>query len=200
MPPGQKIRILVVDDSAVMRSLLRSVISTDSSLDIAGVAADGESALRMIETLRPDLVLLDVEMPVMDGLMTLRQMRARNLRLPVIMCSALTQRGARVTIEALASGASDYVAKPSNQLGTAVAIQNLAHELLPKIFALTNRSLPTAPLATQLCIGSQRALLAGAPTPLNQAITATPSVVVIGISTGGPAALDVLLPAFPANF
>ena len=161
MPPGQKIRILVVDDSAVMRSLLRSVIATDSSLEIVGAAADGESALRLIESLRPDLVLLDVEMPVMDGLMTLRQMRARNLRPPVIMCSALTQRGARVTIESLASGASDYVAKPSNQLGPAVAIQNLAHELLPKIFALTNRNAPATPHLQQSSAGVQRITFAG---------------------------------------
>jgi two-component system chemotaxis response regulator CheB len=201
MPPGQKIRILVVDDSAVMRSLLRSVIATDSSLEIVGVAADGESALRLIENLRPDLVLLDVEMPVMDGLMTLRQMRARNLRPPVIMCSALTQRGARVTIEALASGASDYVAKPSNQLGPAIAIQNLAHELLPKIFALTNRCAPAAPLSVHSSVGALRSLFPGSPAQsLNQAITATPSVVVIGISTGGPAALDMLLPSFPGTF
>ena len=201
MPPGQRIRILVVDDSAVMRSLLRSVIATDSSLEIVGAAADGESALRLIESLRPDLVLLDVEMPVMDGLMTLRQMRARNLRPPVIMCSALTQRGARVTIESLASGASDYVAKPSNQLGPAIAIQNLAHELLPKIFALTNKNVPAMPQLKPSSGGVLRTLLPGAPAqPLNQAITATPSVVVIGISTGGPAALDTLLPSLPANF
>lgn len=199
MPPGQKTRILVVDDSAVMRSLLRSVIATDNSLEIAGAAADGESALRLIESLRPDLVLLDVEMPVMDGLMTLRQMRARNLRAPVIMCSALTQRGARVTIEALASGASDYVAKPSNQLGPAVAIQNLAHELIPKIFALTNKTPQTQQAAHQYS-GAPRALLAGGPAPMNQSITATPTVLAIGISTGGPAALDVLLPSLPGNF
>jgi two-component system, chemotaxis family, protein-glutamate methylesterase/glutaminase len=200
MAKGQKIRILVVDDSAVMRILLRSVIATDSALEIVGTAADGEPALRMIESLRPDLVLLDVEMPKMDGLMTLRQMRARNLRPPVIMCSALTQRGARVTIEALASGASDYVAKPSNQLGPAVAIQNLAHELLPKIFALTNKSCQGEQTQAQPSLSARRSLLPGGPAPLNQAITATPTVVVIGISTGGPAALDVLLPALPGNF
>jgi two-component system chemotaxis response regulator CheB len=201
MPQGQKIRILVVDDSAVMRSLLRSVIATDNSLEIAGTAADGESALRLIESLRPDLVLLDVEMPVMDGLQTLRQMRARNLRPPVIMCSALTQRGARVTIESLASGAADYVAKPSNQLGPAIAIQNLAHDLVPKIFALTHKQIPTIQPITPYLPPAARTLLPGGHVPqLNQSITATPSIVVIGISTGGPAALDAMLPAIPANF
>ena len=113
MAPGRRTRILIVDDSAVMRSLLRSVVCADESLDVAGTAADGESALMAIETLRPDLILLDVEMPVMDGLVTLRQLRARGHRMPVIMCSSHTQRGAQVTIEALACGASDYVTKPA---------------------------------------------------------------------------------------
>ena len=192
MGQGQKKRILVVDDSAVMRSLLRSVIATDATLEIAGTAQDGESALRLIETLRPDLVLLDVEMPVMDGLQTLREMRGRNLRPPVIMCSALTQRGARVTIESLASGAADYVAKPSSQLGPAIAIQNLAHDLIPKIHALTTKSnVVVLPVAQSVMPGAHAK---------PQAITAVPTVVVVGISTGGPAALDLMLPALPANF
>ena len=71
---------MIVDDSAVMRSLLRAVVSADSTLEVAGTATDGESALQCIETLRPDLMLLDVEMPVMDGLVTLRALRARGLR------------------------------------------------------------------------------------------------------------------------
>jgi two-component system chemotaxis response regulator CheB len=192
MGQGQKKRILVVDDSAVMRSLLRSVIGTDAALEIAGTAQDGESALRLIESLRPDLVLLDVEMPVMDGLQTLREMRGRNLRPPVIMCSALTQRGARVTIESLASGAADYVAKPSSQLGPAIAIQNLAHDLIPKIHALTTKSnVVVLPVAQSVVPGASAK---------PQAITAIPTVVVIGISTGGPAALDLMLPALPATF
>src|SRR5579871_2627361 len=99
---ARPIRILIVDDSAVMRTLLRSVVSAARGLEVAGVAGDGESALIAIESLRPDLVLLDVEMPVMDGLVTLKKMRARGHRMPVIMCSSLTQRGAHVTIEALA--------------------------------------------------------------------------------------------------
>lgn len=193
MGQGQKKRILVVDDSAVMRSLLRSVIATDATLEIAGTAQDGESALRLIETLRPDLVLLDVEMPVMDGLQTLRAMRGRNLRPPVIMCSALTQRGARVTIESLASGAADYVAKPSSQLGPAIAIQNLAHDLIPKIHALTAKN-------NVVLMPAAQGVVPGPVAVRGQAITAVPTVVVIGISTGGPAALDVLLPALPAKF
>ena len=116
MTSDRRTRVLLVDDSTVMRSLLRSVLLTDKALEVAGTAVDGVTALQAVESLRPDLVLLDVEMPVMDGLATLRELRARGHRVPVIMCSSLTQRGARVTIEALASGASDYVTKPAESV------------------------------------------------------------------------------------
>ena len=132
----RRIRILIVDDSAVMRSLLRSVISADAGLEVAGTAADGAAALDCIESLLPDLVLLDVEMPVMDGLTTLRELRKRGYRMPVVMCSALTQRGAKVTLEALACGASDYVAKPSGQPDREQATLALAQDLTPRIHAL----------------------------------------------------------------
>src|SRR5208283_4838861 len=115
MAPVRRIRILIVDDSAVMRSLLRSVVSSDQTLEVAGTAADGASALGSLALNRPDLILLDVEMPVMDGLVTLKELRRQGHKMPVIMCSSLTQRGARVTLDALAAGASDYVAKPSGQ-------------------------------------------------------------------------------------
>ena len=137
MPQGRRTRILIVEDSAVMRSLLRAVVTADRAFEVAGTAADGESALSAVSTLSPDLVLLDVEMPVMDGLVTLGLLRARGYKMPVIMCSSLTQRGARVTIEALAAGASDYVAKPSGQASREAAVAALGEDLLPRIRALT---------------------------------------------------------------
>jgi two-component system, chemotaxis family, protein-glutamate methylesterase/glutaminase len=185
-------RILIVDDSAVMRSLLRAVIGSDSSLEVAGTAADGASALASLELNRPDLVLLDVEMPIMDGLAALRELRRRGYTMPVIMCSSLTQRGAKVTIEALVCGASDYVAKPADQSSREQAIQSLANNLLPRIHALTARAPSILPaLRPPLPISASTAM---------RLITAVPSVIVIGVSTGGPAALDLLLPALPAGF
>jgi two-component system chemotaxis response regulator CheB len=180
-----------------MRSLLRSVVCADAGLEVAGTAGDGGSALSAIENLHPDLVLLDVEMPVMDGLVTLRQLRARGHRMPVIMCSSLTQRGAKVTIEALACGASDYVAKPTGQSGREAAIRALSQELIPKIQALTGQPQPPA-----ISPGAMRAPLIPllAPPPRTQQISSTPVALAIGVSTGGPAALEVLLPALPANF
>lgn len=189
MAHGRRTRILIVDDSAVIRGLLRTVISTDPSLEVAGTAVDGASALQAIETMRPDLVLLDVEMPNMDGLETLRAMRARAYRVPVVMVSAVTQRGARVTIEALSCGASDYVAKPAGHSDREHAICALAQDLLPKIQALTVTAVGGAP----------REVAADLPGPARPS-SAPPSVVLIGVSTGGPAALEVLLSAFPLRF
>jgi two-component system chemotaxis response regulator CheB len=195
MPAARRTRILIVDDSVVMRSLLRSVVATDGGLEVAGTAADGAAALSTIETLRPDLLLLDVEMPVMDGLVTLRKLRKQGHRMPVIMCSALTRHGARVTIEALAGGASDYVAKPAGQPSREAAIQALSQDLIPRIHALTSRSQPAFPGAARLPLIPPLAL------PIKgQPITAISTVLVIGVSTGGPAALDLLLPALPASF
>lgn len=196
MTAAARIRVLIVDDSAVMRSLLRSVLLSDPGLEVAGTAADGASALEVLRLQHPDLIVLDVEMPVMDGLVTLRELRARNHTMPVIMCSSLTQRGARVTIEALASGASDYVAKPSGQPGRESAIRALAQELIPRIHALTGHLQPR-PVAA----ATPRPLLPMPPAspPALQA-PVKPSVLAIGVSTGGPAALDVLLPELPAGF
>jgi two-component system, chemotaxis family, protein-glutamate methylesterase/glutaminase len=193
MTAESRTRILIVDDSAVMRSLLRAVIASDSTLEVAGTAADGVSALQAVESLRPHLVMLDVEMPVMDGVATLRELRARGHRVPVIMCSSLTQRGARVTIEALASGASDYVTKPAGQPDREAGIRALAQELIPKITALTRRILPEQSPGARLRFGSP---LSAATLPPGSA----PKVVAIGVSTGGPAALDRVLPAFPGSF
>jgi two-component system, chemotaxis family, protein-glutamate methylesterase/glutaminase len=188
MPSARRTRILIVDDSAVMRSLLRSVLATDAQLEVAGTAVDGAAALQSIAALAPDLMLLDVEMPVMDGLTTLKRLRAAGHRLPVIMCSGLTQRGARVTIEALATGAADYVAKPTAQESREAATRALAGQLLPKIHALVRRTqsqtLPAAPVRL-------------APHP---AVAAAPAILAIGVSTGGPDALERLLPALPASF
>ncbi len=214
MAAGRRTRILIVDDSAVMRSLLRSVVSADAGLEVCGTAADGASALNGLGSVRPDLILLDVEMPVMDGLATLRELRKRGHKMPVIMCSSLTHRGAQVTVEALGSGASDYVAKPSGQANREAAVLSLGQELGPKIHALTQRDpvLPPAVpgnLRAAQMHGQISAVFPGLPRPSlvlpvalpprMQAIQTNPTVLVIGVSTGGPAALDVLLPALPAN-
>jgi two-component system chemotaxis response regulator CheB len=203
MEAGRRTRILIVDDSAVMRSLLRSVVCAGSGLEVAGTAADGASALSSIEILHPDLILLDVEMPVMDGLVTLREVRRRGHKMPVIMCSSLTQRGTKVTIEALAGGASDYVTKPAGQESREAATRALAQDLVPKIHALVSQGQgqPQGQPQTVFPGGVRAPFMPPlAPRQKAQPITSIPAVLVIGVSTGGPAALDVLLPAIPGNF
>src|SRR5882724_10870848 len=107
-------RVLVVDDSVVIRKLLCDTLSQDAELDVVGSASDGRIALAKIAQLTPDLVTLDVEMPVMNGLETLAELRKLYPKLPVIMFSTLTERGASATLDALTLGASDYATKPSN--------------------------------------------------------------------------------------
>jgi two-component system, chemotaxis family, protein-glutamate methylesterase/glutaminase len=202
MMSGARTRILIVDDSAVMRSLLRSIVMADGGLEVAGTAADGATALAVVESLEPDLVLLDVEMPVMDGVATLKELRRRGHKMPVIMCSSLTRRGARVTVEALASGASDCVTKPAGQPGRQEAVRLLSQELTPKIHALAGKVRPQPPTPALPAVAPR--LPQAGPLflpPLKTPITAAaPTVLAIGVSTGGPAALDLLLPALPADF
>jgi two-component system chemotaxis response regulator CheB len=192
---ARRTRILIVDDSVVMRTLLRSVVCAQDSLEVAGTAADGASALNSVETLHPDLILMDVEMPVMDGLATLKKLRMRGHKMPVIMCSSLTQRGASVTIEALACGASDYVAKPTGQSSREAAVQALSLDLIPKIQSLTSQR--QTQLSAAQRIPPMAPVVAFSQT---QPIPSIPVALAIGVSTGGPAALDILLPALPAGF
>ncbi len=186
----RKVRILLVDDSAVMRSLLRMVLEPQPSIEIVAAASSGEAGLAAFASLHPDLVLLDIEMPGMNGLEVLSTIRRSDRRVPVIMCSTLTSRGARITIEALTRGATDYVAKPGAQNGIREGVETLTRDLLPKILALfPSKARPSAAIPS--------------PEPrltLPPAASLPPKMVVIGTSTGGPAALELVLPKIPAGF
>ena len=183
------IRILVVDDSVVIRKLLCDTLSGDPDLEVIASAGDGRIALAKISQLHPDLVTLDVEMPVMNGLETLAELRKLYPKLPVIMFSTLTERGAAATLDALSLGASDYATKPSNTT-SAAAIESIRCELIPKIKALC----PAA--GTKL-----RTLPPPRPaTPARPRSNHPIEIVAIGTSTGGPNALAEVLPGIPQNF
>src|SRR5262245_55335551 len=125
-----KYRILVVDDAVVFRRLVAEEINNDPALEVVGTAANGRIALAKMPQVSPDLVILDVEMPEMDGLATLRELRRTYPRLPVIMFSALTERGAEATLDALALGATDYFTKPTGTGGLEASLQVIREKLI----------------------------------------------------------------------
>ncbi len=190
--PAKK-RVLIVDDAVVVRRVLSDAVSQDSALEVAGTASNGRLALAKFPSLKPDIVLLDIEMPEMDGLETVRELRKIDARIPIIMFSTLTEHAATATLDALALGATDYVTKPSNtdMEGT---LHMVTQELIPKIRALcripeTLTVAPRPPAFAPAALHPPRRLQLLAPV----------QVVAIGVSTGGPDALARVIPALPAN-
>jgi two-component system chemotaxis response regulator CheB len=125
------VRVVVVDDSNVVRRVLAGVIEREQGVTLVATAANGREALLVLEGAQPDVVVLDIEMPVMDGIETLREMKKRWPRLPVIMFSTLTEHGAAVTLDALAEGADDYLIKPVTNRGPAGAYDAVSEQLVP---------------------------------------------------------------------
>ena len=111
--------MLIVDDSVVVRRVLTELLQSDPDIEVAGTAATASIGIQKLGQIAPDIVLLDVEMPEMDGIEAARRMREGWPKLPIVMCSSLTERGADITMRALAAGASDYVAKPTSLAGGA---------------------------------------------------------------------------------
>jgi two-component system chemotaxis response regulator CheB len=175
------IRVMIVDDSLIVRRLVEDSLREVEGITVVGTAANGRIALERVGALAPDVVTLDVEMPELDGLATLRKLRAAHPRVHVIMFSSLTTRAAATTVEALSIGAADYVAKPSSAGGMSATRALIREQLVPKIRGLCARvEVHALPRPTV------RAL------PVRGA-----SVVAIGASTGGPAVLQELLSLLP---
>jgi two-component system, chemotaxis family, protein-glutamate methylesterase/glutaminase len=184
-----RIRVLVVDDSVVVRRLVSDILAADPRLEVVGSAANGAIALAKIPQLNPDLVTLDLEMPVMDGLETLEHLRVLHPRLPVIIFSTLTARGAAATFDALERGARDYVTKPANVGSVTASMEAVRAQLVPRIVALCG-GVPASPHG------------AAPPRPASTAATGAPrrvDVLAIGASTGGPDALLAVLSGLPAS-
>jgi two-component system chemotaxis response regulator CheB len=186
---SERIRVLVVDDSALMRKLIPAILARDSSIEVVGTAMDGAFALKKIEELKPDVVTLDLEMPRMDGMETLRLIM-RRAPLPVVLFSTHSKEGGYATLKALAFGAVDFVTKPKD--AAAGHLEQIADLLIAKIKVAkraAGRKLPPA------------AVEEAAP-PRKGARSALPPrrVIAIGISTGGPNALQFVLPQISADF
>ncbi len=187
---SERIRVLVVDDSALMRKLIPTILARDSAIEVVGTAMDGAFALKKIEELRPDVVTLDLEMPRMDGMETLRLIM-KSAPVPVILFSTHSKEGAYSTFKALGLGAVDFVAKPKD---AAVGhLDTIADELIAKIKVAKRAAGHRLPPAS-LPEGSQSPKKKTGPgLPPNR-------IVAIGISTGGPNALQFLLSQMPADF
>jgi two-component system chemotaxis response regulator CheB len=191
LKPGERIRVLVVDDSVVIRRLVTHALEEDPAIEVVGAASNGAIAMQRIPQLNPDVLTLDIEMPVMDGLETLRQVRRQFPQLRTVMFSTLTERGAESTLAALSLGADDYVTKASNMGSLDRSMLALRNELLPKIrqFFRMGETKPRPAVAAPAPVLPRRAVC--------QSI---PRVLLIGISTGGPAALGSILPTLPEGF
>jgi two-component system chemotaxis response regulator CheB len=185
-----RIRVLVVDDSALMRKLIPAVLARDPSIEVVGTAMDGAFALKKIEELHPDVVTLDLEMPRMDGMETLRLIM-RRAPMPVVLFSTHSKEGAYATLKALALGAIDFVQKPLD--AAAGHLDSVAGELIEKIKVAkraAGRKLPAAVVSDDPPKGKKKAHAA---LPPNR-------VIAIGISTGGPNALQYVLTQIPGDF
>lgn len=185
------IKLLVVDDSPLMRRLITRLLEEDENLKVIDTAANGDEAIKKVQALMPDVVTMDVEMPVMDGLTALGKIM-RVSPVPVIMLSAHTSTGARATMKALSLGAIDFVAKPAKPGEMDIMIADLKFKI--KVAAQASLRRPA--------IADRKAVKKIVP-PFD-IVTASKaggiSLVVIGSSTGGPAALQKIIPLLPADF
>jgi two-component system, chemotaxis family, protein-glutamate methylesterase/glutaminase len=223
------ISVLVVDDSVVVRRLIVDALNGAESIEVVGTAANGLLAQAKIDQLKPDVITMDIEMPQMDGIEAVRELRKRHKHIPVIMFSTLSAAGATATLEALSAGATDYVTKPSNVGSVQQSIAAVRHELVPKIHALGGKRKagppggpPARPAAPPARPGAVPPRLGAAPTGPGRPGAAPPAggpahppagapprrgtpggridLLAIGSSTGGPDALTKVLTGLPADF
>ncbi len=204
------IRVLLADDSTVTRRILTEAISAESDLEVVGAAQNGEEAIAFFRAQKPDVVLLDIDMPGVNGIEALRAIRKISVSIPVIMFSTLTVRGGEATLDALAAGATDYVAKPTGVGHVDKALDYLRGEVIPKIRQWgkrhkSKREMNVAPPVRAskpaVAIGTARKLSEGRP-PVQTAArrrSGSINILAIGSSTGGPNALADIIAKLPAD-
>lgn len=195
------IKVLIVDDSIIFRRILQDTLKKNPRIKVIGTAENGVEAIKLIRTLRPDVVVLDVEMPQKDGIETLDELQRLRLQVGIIMFSTLTAQGAKITLEALSKGAFDFVHKPTGTRAFSESQKKIEQELVPKIIACADfmkkkvgfKRTPQAPKTVNRQTVLNRVTIF-------RKITHRPEAVAIGVSTGGPNALNEVIPKFPAHF
>lgn len=203
---NKKIAVLICDDSALVRNLISRIIEAEDDLEIAGKAMNGMFALKKIENLKPDVIILDLEMPEMNGIEFLKECRRLGYDIPVVILSSHAQKGAKITMEALSLGASDFIMKPTDTGGQ--DLEQLGKTLVQTVRAYgfqyrrgKGRGVP--PAVQKPAVRERRTEWTGtAPTAAPRTIVPTGNVeiVAIGISTGGPNALRSVFPRLKADF
>jgi two-component system chemotaxis response regulator CheB len=188
----KKARVLIVDDSALMRQVLQQILESDPDLEVIGAASDPYIARDKIKALNPDVITLDVEMPRMDGLTFLEKLM-KGHPMPVVMVSSLTEKGCDTTLRALSLGAVDFITKPKLDMRTGTL--DLAQEIRAKVKAAAS-----ARVIAPRTVSASPALHAPPSTSYLSQIKATHKIVAIGASTGGTEALKDLLEVLPADF
>ncbi|MGB0599666.1 MAG: chemotaxis-specific protein-glutamate methyltransferase CheB [Rubripirellula sp.] len=189
------IRILVVDDSVVVRGIISKILGSDPELEVVATAADGQIALSKMKKQSFDVVLLDIEMPRMNGFDVLKTLKLKRDLTPVIMFSSLTERGGPATIEALMLGAKDYVMKPGGayMADTTEGKRAIETELIPKIKQF-------GPRAKKVSLGKNASVTLAGSRSMPAKMKSRVEIVVVGVSTGGPQALASLLPKLRSDF
>ncbi|XZN93249.1 MAG: protein-glutamate methylesterase/protein-glutamine glutaminase [Microcoleus sp.] len=202
-----QIKILVVDQSVVVRRLLSNVINADAALEVVGTAPNGKIALAQISQVNPDLIVMDLEMPEMEGLQTLIAIREKDQEIPIIIFSTMTTIGNYASLESLSLGATDYVNKPEKFNSNEVVVNYVREHLIPKIKILCQGGLRPDLVPMQVAEKPQT-ITAKSPPHKSQFLSphaaidikSKVEIVAVGASTGGPNALETVLSALPANF
>lgn len=195
----EKIKVLIVDDSALMRKALKEIIMTDPSLEVVGTARDGQDAIEKVHELKPDVITMDINMPIMDGLTSMQHILEDYPEIPVLMVSSLTEEGALTTFEALELGAFDYIAKPSGTVSSNIHI--VGREIIQKVklaYKRANRRGIKERIQRNHSRSSHKKSLSAKKPDFTMGKELS-KVVVIGISTGGPGTLMEVLPLLPQD-
>lgn len=194
---SDKIKVLVVDDSALVRKIVTDMLESDPGIEVVGTANNGQTAIHRATELHPDVITMDIEMPILDGLAALRTIIETNPK-PVIMMSVLTQHGAEATFKALEYGAVDFIPKPSTMLS--LSVDDIRDLLISKVKSVAKTKVAQrAPSPVTVPVVERSVQLSSVPSPFDPSCKSS-RIVGIGTSTGGPSALLNIFKNLPQHF